>query len=170
MPWELVILNYDGNPPRYRTEADKSRELPLGTLDEVREHLSSVLPALEWYEDPPLIEMMKANGSDLWKHWDEAMIAHASLPKLRALFQDGELSLELFGFEQDGPLRFVLLDVRGGKNPMPILRALCEPRGWSLAEMGKDGEFLDFASADKKWDDWQRYLNYAINQVQDSDP
>jgi hypothetical protein len=166
MPWELTIVNYDGKPPRLYVHADKARQLPLGTLEEVRKHLSAVLPALEWYEDPPLIEMMKAAGSNLWETWDERTIASASRPKLRALYQEDELSLEMFGFEQDAPLHFVLLDVRGRKNPIPILRALCEPKGWSLAEMGKDGEFLDLSgNADRKWDDWQRFLKSAIDQT-----
>jgi hypothetical protein len=148
------MVNYDGKPPRFRKDADERRELPLGTLDEVRNHISTVLPEIKWSVEPPLIEMMKAA---------------ASIPKLQAVYYRANLSIEMFGFEQNGPLRFVLMDVRGSDNPIPILRKLCEPRGWSFAEMSKDGEFLDLSGNDKRWDNWQHYLNYAIDQVQDSD-
>jgi hypothetical protein len=169
MPWELTLVNYDGKPPRFRKDADERRELPLGTLEEVRKHISTVLPEIEWSVEPPLIEMMKATGSNLWEDWDEEMKAAASIPKLQAVYYRENLSIEMFGFEQNGPLRFVLMDVRGSDNPIPILRKLCEPRGWSFAEMSKDGEFLDLSGNDTRWDNWQHYLNYAIDQVQDSD-
>ena len=166
MPWELVVVKYDGKPPRLQRDSDKNRQLPLGTLDEVRDHISSLLPGIEWHVEPSLIEMMKANGSGLWKNWDERMIADASKPKLKATLIRDDMSFEMFGFEQDGPLRFFLLDVRGRENPLPLLRALCETKGWSIAEMGKDGEYLDLtgSSAQDRWDGWQRYLSAAINR------
>lgn len=166
MPWELVVVNYEGKPPRLYQDSDKTRQLPLGTLDEVRKHISTVFPGTEWREEPPLIDLMKASGSTSWKSWDKETIAAASKPKLRAVYGHGNLFFEMFGFEQDGPLRFVLLDIRGQENPLPLLRKLCEPKGWSLAEMGKDGEFLDFtgSSAEDKWNSWQLFLQQAINQ------
>jgi hypothetical protein len=169
MPWELSLINYDGKPPRLRTDEDERRKLPLGTLDEVRDHISSVWPETTWTVEPPLLEMMKASGNDLWKHWSEEMVAYASESKLRGLYQGAGFTVELFGFEQHTPLRFLLLDVRGRGNPIPVLKALCEPKGWCIAEMGKDGEYLNFATAEKKWDKWQRYLSAAIEGEEDDD-
>jgi hypothetical protein len=165
MPWELVVLNYDGQPPRHYKDSDKNRELPLGTLDEVREHISTVLHGTEWHEEPPLIELMKATGSTSWLTWDPDWIANASKPRLKAIYQEGDLWFEMFGFEQEGPLRSLLLDVRGNQNPLPLLRRLVEPTGWSIAEMGKDGEFLDFREAtQERWNGWSRFLSDALNQ------
>ena len=70
--------------------------------------------------------------------------------------------------ESSSPLRFVLLDVRGRGNPIPVLKALCKPKGWCIAEMGEDGEYLNFATAEKKWDEWQRYLSAAIEDQDDA--
>jgi hypothetical protein len=164
MPWELVVYHYGGPPPRLQKDADKKRQLPLGSLNEVRKHISTVLPGTEWYEDPPLIEMMKAAGNTSWETWDQQMIADASKPKLKSVYRHGNVTFEMFGFEQDGPLCYVLLDVRGCDNPLPLLRALCAPKGWSIAEMGKDGEFLDLDGphAEKCWNNWQRFLDSAI--------
>lgn len=166
MPWELTIVNYDGTPPRLFKDADEARELPMGTLDEVRKYISEVLPGTEWHEEPPLLEMMKASGSELWKDWDQQMIAFASMPKWRAIYQDGGLSFDMFGFEHDGPVKHFLIDVRGSENPIPALQVLCDTTGWSVAEMGKDGEFLDLdGAAGERWNQWRDYLNRAIQQT-----
>jgi hypothetical protein len=166
MPWELCVLDYDGKPPRLYTDSDKSRNRPLGTLDAVRLHISTVFLRTEWFEEPPLIEILKANGDTSWTNWDPQMIAEASKRKLKAVYEHGETTLEMFGFEQVEPLRFFLLDVRGHDDPIPLLRLLCEPKGWSVAEMGKDGEFLDFtASAETRWNGWLAFLNHALDQT-----
>jgi hypothetical protein len=115
--------------------------------------------------EPPLLEIMKASGLTLLEDWDGAMIADASKPKLRAVYQRANLSIEIFGFEQSGPLCFVLLEVRGRDNPLPELRKICQTKNWSLAEMCEDGEFLGLSVADERWKNWQRYLNFAIDDV-----
>lgn len=78
--------------------------------------------------EPPLLEIMKASGLTLLEDWDGAMIADASKPKLRAVYQRANLSIEIFGFEQSGPLCFVLLEVRGRDNPLPELRKICQTK------------------------------------------
>lgn len=164
MPWELTIVNYDGKPPRFASESLEEKFLPLGSLDEVRIHISTVLPETEWITEPPLIEIMKRTGSDSWKEWDPEMIASASHPKLKAYYDNGGLSLEMYGFEQDGPLRYLLVEVRGDANPIPTLRALCVPNGWSAHEMCRNAEFLDLAGdTHGRWSAWERFRNFAID-------
>ena len=116
-----------------------------------------------------MIEMMKTNGNDSWKSWDKEMIAWSSTPKLNALYESGDVCLEMYGFRKDGPLTFIHVDVRGCGNPIPALRSLCGPRGWSVAERCKDGEFLDLAGAsEKRWNEWQEYLKFALEQAERS--
>jgi hypothetical protein len=166
MPWELCVLDYDGKPPRLYKDSDKSRKRPLGTLDAVRLHISTVFRGTEWFEEPPLIELLKTNGDTSWKSWDPEMIADASKTKLKAVYDHGETTLEMFGFEQVEPLTFFLLDVRGRNDPIQLLRMLCEPKGWLVAEMGMDGEFLDLiASGEKRWNGWLAFLNHALDKT-----
>jgi hypothetical protein len=170
MPWELTIVNYDGAPPRLYEDRDKSRERPLGTLDEVRQHISDALPGTEWNVEPPLIEAMKATGCDLWKDWDELLIATCSQPTLKAYYQGCGFHFEMYGFGQadDGPIRHILLNVRGIGNPIPALRALCAPKGWCAAEAGcKDAKFLDFDAEEAEWRRVRDYLNQPIQQTTD---
>ena len=169
MPWELTILKYDGEPPRMRRDAQKERELPLGTLAEVKGHITEVMPGTEWYEEPSLIEIMKMTGSDTWKDWDDEMIAASSEPKIKAHFESGDTSFEMFGFEADGPIRHFLMDIRGNDNPISTLRALCLPKRWSVAEMSRDGEFLALSgNSDSRWNAWLGFLGAAIKK--DSGP
>ena len=166
MPWELTIVNYDGKPPRLASESLESKCLPLGTLDEVRAHISSVLPETEWLTEPPLIEIMKQTGSDSWKEWDPEMIASASRSKLKGYYENGGLFLEMYGFEQDGPLRYLLMEVRGDANPIPTLRTLCNPNGWSAHEMCRDAQFLDLdGDRHDRWSVWERFRNFAIGRA-----
>ena len=167
MPWELTLLKYDGVPPRFRRDADAQRELPLGTLHEVRNHISNALPGTAWYEELPLIEMMKANGSESWKTWDKEMIESASMPKLKAVYNAGGVCFEMFGFSQVGPLKHVLMEIRGNENPIPALRSLCDPKNWSVVEEGTEPEFIRLdGEAIDRWNKWQKYLNVAIQQSQ----
>jgi len=170
MPWELAVIKYDGQPPRLQKDASESRKRPLGSLDKVRQHISESLPGVEWHEEPPLIDMMKASGSKLWEDWDAEMIAHASQPTLTAVYRSGGVILEIYGFKENDPVGSILVDVRGDGNPIPALKAICEPKGWTIVEMGEDGEFLDLSGpATARWNAWQQYLNAAIEHVRTSD-
>lgn len=163
MPWELKIINYDGVPPRLVADSSREKHLTLGTLDEVRAHISSALPRTEWVTEPPLIEFMKRNGSDSWKEWDTDSIASASRPKLKAYYENDGMFFEMYGFDQDCPVQYFLLEVRGDEDPIPTLRALCSPKGWSAHEMCRDAEFLDL-DKDKqgRWSVWKNFRNFAI--------
>lgn len=162
MPWELEIRKYDGQIPRKRSEADSNRFLPLGAVEEVRLHLSKVLPTLEWEEEPPLLEILKASGSDLWKDWDEELLTSASRPKLKAYYESENLSIEFYGFDQPGELQYLLLDVRGEGNPLPLLKKICQPLCWSIADFRRDAEFINLDQTDSpRWRNWLGFLKRA---------
>lgn len=170
MPWELEIIKYDGPVPRLRADADETRFLPMGTVDDVRAYISETLPDTEWRVEPPLLEVMKASGSDTWKHWDESMIESASQPKLKAFYEAENLYIEIFGFDQIGLLRYLLMEVRGEGDPLPVLPSLCQPAGWSVADMCKDATFLDLDStSNPRWGKWRRFLSFAIGKTNGED-
>jgi hypothetical protein len=170
MPWELEIIKYDGPVPRLRADVDETRLLPLGTVEDVRAHVSETLPAIEWQVEPPLIEVLKASGSDSWKHWDESTIESASQPTLKACYELEDLYIEIFGFKQASPLRYLLMEVRGEGDPLPVLRALCKPTGWSVADMCKDAVFLDLDSTtNPRWEKWRRFLGFAMGKANRED-
>ncbi len=166
MPWELTIVNYDGEPPRFVADSNRDRHLPLGTLEEVRAYISSVLPKTQWVTEPPLIEIMKRSGSDSWKEWDAESIASASRPKLKAHYEADGVSFEMYGFDQNGPVQYFLLEVRGDQNPIPTLRTLCSPKGWSAHEMCRGAEFLDLnLDRQGRWSVWEKFRDFAIGRA-----
>ena len=170
MPWELTLVKYDGEPPRRVSDASRDRYLAMGTLEEVQQHISSVLPATEWVKEPSPIEVMKHGGSDSWKDWDDEMIASASQRKLKGYFLRDDLSLEIYGFEQEGPLRYVLVEVRGEGDAISTLRALCCPVGWSAHDMSRDAAFIDLTgSGNTRWSFWKRFRDFAIGRAADGE-
>ena len=65
MPWELWIVKYDADSPREEDGFDEAHGLPLGTLDEIRVHFTEVFAGIEWFEEPPLLEVMGRTASEL---------------------------------------------------------------------------------------------------------
>jgi hypothetical protein len=129
MPWELCILKYEGAPPRFRAHTSESRELPLGSLEEVRQHIDRVFPGTVWEEEPSLIEVMKLTGNKSWEKWDAKMIEASSYPTLKGLYERGDLTFEMFGFEQPEPLSYFFSMYVDPKNLFHCYSHCVNPKG-----------------------------------------
>ena len=171
MPWELVIVKYSGPPPLHRTEAEMAREVPLGTRADIRSHISRVLPSMQWHEEPSLLELTKARGSDSWKSWDAEQMEAWSQPRLIAVFESNEIELTMFGFGQKDPVESLYVEIHGGADPIRVLQLLCEPGNWTVAEVDRDAEIIDLSGpkARLQWEKWQAYLQNVIDQFEESE-
>jgi hypothetical protein len=165
MPWEITLVNYEGNPALSYRAPDRPEPLPLGSKQSVVERISSCVPELEWYEEPPMTEMIQRFPDhpfrELLASWPEEMRARASRPKLRAIYDQGDLSMELYGFDED-PLKFLCIEVRGNDDPLPLLRRLCVPNGWSVVD-DADGSFLDLST--DRAGGWERFRNWRDTAI-----
>ena len=151
MPWEVTIRGAD----------DK----PLGDRASVVKLISTAVPAMEWYEEPPLLERIK----DMPDHpfhaliptWTEETRASFTRSKLYGDLDAGEFSIRLYGFESQ-PIASVCAEIRGNGNPVPLLAAICNLNGW-FATDDRDGQRIDLGSESAKgWESFREYRNQVI--------
>jgi hypothetical protein len=158
MPWEVTLVNYGGAPPANYYAADRPDPQPLGGHDEVIEWIKVAAPELEWGQSetlPP--EMLAAFSPEI-----REMMAR---PQLRALYEDAEFSLELYGFEQE-PIASLHADLRGDGNPLLLLARICAGRRWSVVN-GADGSFVDLEAArPEQWDAFREWRDRAVGGIE----
>src|SRR5262245_15723082 len=143
MPWQLCILKYDGTVPRFPREMDRTRLVPLGTREEVRQHVEAVFPDAAWSEE-----------------------TIASWPKLMARFDMDGLSFEMY-LPLTHSINDFGVDILGRGNPVPHLRALLKPKEWIAMEFAREGEFFTFQSgANERWGRWQEYLAREYGSIE----
>src|SRR5262249_19638291 len=146
MPWELTIRRPGGEP--------------LGNRDEVIRAMSTALPAIDWVEEPPLLEQIK----DMPEHsfhkllptWPAETREHFARPRLRGDYDAGEFVIQFFGFEAQ-PIVFLLAEVRGNGNPLPPLAKLCSVTGWAAMEAGTT-QPIDLTADEAEG--WKRFCEY----------
>jgi hypothetical protein len=157
MPWELLVR--------------KPRDETLGCRAEVVSCIAAAVPAIEWVEDPPLLDQIK----DIPEHslhsllptWPEETRAYFSQPHLRGDYFADDLSIRLYGFEAE-PLMGVHVEVRGNGNPLPVLAAICVVHGW-VAIDSDAGTPVDLtAGAAPGWEQFRQYRDRAIGIVHKS--
>lgn len=103
MPWEITIVN-------------SNRERPLGTKHAVTEWLAAALPGLELARSPgPPDEFFAGLPESL----RTAVRGAFESPRLEAVYEDGDLSIEFHCADED-PIRFLTADVRGDGNPVSV--------------------------------------------------
>ena len=115
----------------------------LGSLDALRPVFRARLPGLAFYREPSGPEKLAATRITypevIRKHFEQAPA------EVRADFASGDLHLRfVFGPEGQDQIDSVAVEVRGGVDPAPFLRALCAPDGWVAEE--PDGDRLDLAA------------------------
>jgi len=170
MPWELTAVKYDGAPPQYTREIDSARQLPLGPCDTVREWISSALPGIAWSREPSLAETSCRLGMELPDCWDEDTRRLAAMSKWRGQFGSENLFVEMYGLYDGADIRSFEIEVRGTADPIPCLQKLCEKPKWTLAEVGKDGQCLEFDSnASRRWNDFRNWVEDAVDHLQSDD-
>lgn len=147
MTWKLMVLKYDGQPPRWRHEAvANSRCLPLGTPGQVRQHASEGLPGIEWGEAASLAEQLRQAGMGARDAGEEEIMAGLDRPWVVGRLQADDFSLVLDAFHGD-IIHGFFVTVHGMGNPVPALAQLCRAGGWCLAEATEDGECFDLSES-----------------------
>ena len=110
--------------------------------------------------------MIKRNGSDSWKEWDEEELERNSRPHIVAIYERDDVYIEMFGFEPKKPVTYICTAVRGADNPVPALQALFNPNCWSVYAVGGNQELVDLnGDASSKWEEWQAKLQSVISDV-----
>jgi hypothetical protein len=154
MPWEAIIR--------------RPRNEPLGCRAEVVRLIAAAAPAIEWVEDPPLLDQIK----DMPEHslhsllptWPEETRAYFSQPHLRGDYFEGDLSIRLYGFEAE-PLQGVHVEVRGNGNPLAVLAAICVGQGWVVIDSNAGTPVDLTAGAASGWEEFRQYRDRAIDIV-----
>lgn len=157
MPWEVTIQG--------------PNDSALGDRETVVKLISSAIPEMQWSEEPPLLERIK----DMPDHpfhaliptWPEETRASFARSKLYGDMETGELSIRLYGFE-DQPISSVCVKIRGNGNPVPLLAAICNPNGWFATDDG-DGQRIDLAGESAKgWESFRDYRDRVIRSARES--
>jgi hypothetical protein len=154
MPWEVKIR--------------KPGSEPLGSRAEVVGLIAAAVPAIEWIEDPPLLDQIKDmpdhSFHQLLPTWPEETRAYFSQPHLRGDYLEADLSIRLYGFEAV-PLTCVHAEVRGNGNPLPVLAAICRGNGWVVVE-SDGGTPVELAGATAPgWERFRQYRDEAIRGI-----
>lgn len=163
MPWELTVLKLDGPPPRYGREIDPARRRPLGRCEEVRQIIDAAFPGMEWTQEPSTIESSRRLNLSIPESWDAETLHVASLPQWKGIFVCGRLYVEVYSLPDGADLDFMHVEVRGEGDPLPYLRQLCEPRQWTVVEIGKDGQCLNFeGNAGQRWQGFRDLVAFVV--------
>jgi hypothetical protein len=119
MPWHLAVV--------------ASEDRLLGTRDEVVARISAALPGMRWAEGPSSFDELGSipNHPFLQMPWTEEQRTVFSLPKLTGTYDGEDFGLEVRGLETCPLTSFSVME-SGEGNPLPALRKVCRPGGWSL--------------------------------------
>jgi len=146
MSWGVTIVK-DPN--------DKS--VRLGSRQEVIDAFAKCTPSIELFKpDVPPPEMLAI--------MPEILRESALRADLEAIFDDEEQDVYLHFYCSDEPeIRFVNAEVQGDGNPMPILKALCLPNGWSLLD--ENGPQIDLdAETARGWEKFRSFSDAAFGE------
>ncbi len=153
MPWELTISAGSGEP--------------LGDRQAVVDHISTALPSLQWFEQPPLLEQIKEIPDHpfhkLIPAWPPEIQASFARSKLLGDLEADDFSIQLYGFEEQ-PLLTLSVEVRGDGNPIPALASICVPKNWLATENGASQQ-IDFGADAEGWQKFRDDRDTAIRTL-----
>jgi hypothetical protein len=150
MPWTLIIARANGEP--------------LGAVDHVRAVIEQRLPGTRFWRDPSGAERLAAMDRRGVAIPPELGQILGDLPAdERGLYDSGGISLEFF-LGTDPTVKSLTIDVRGGGNPIPALRLLCESDGWQVRELS--GAAVDLGAADAEAG-WTRFIHYRDKGIEE---
>ena len=155
MPWEVTIR--------------APGKGPLGHRDSLVESISATVPAVDWIEEPPLLDRIK----DMPDHpfhaliptWPQEALESAARSKLYGYLDSGECSMQFYGFERE-PIESIGVEVRGTGNPVPLLAAICIPNGW-IATDDCTGQPIDLTADSAAG--WEQFCEYRSRVIEDSE-
>ena len=135
MSWDVMIFNFEGEPPPDFTELSEDFEFPpLGPSADVREAISQSLPGGVDWSDP---------------YW--------------GLFAKDGFSFE-FNTGKKDPIESIMVHVRGGGDPVAALLAIAVPNNWILVDCST-GELIDPDDpSNAAWQDFQAFRDRALGQ------
>lgn len=169
MSGDLSIVKYKNAPPARRSEMRQEETLSLGSLSEIKTILERQFPEIEWEMEPSLLSILQKSGSDLWKDWDEEMLASASRPRLVGHVDTDDLLVRFHSLPTDdeAEVPYLLVELHSVGNPYIALGSLCEQNGWVAVGPNPEDEFIDFEQAIKSWEDWQQNEDQSLEEARE---
>lgn len=153
MPWDVTIHH--------------PNDEALGPRDEVIKLVSAAVPAITWFEEPPLLERIKDMPDhpfhELIPTWPEETRASFARSTTLGDFESDDFSIRLYGFETV-PVKAIHLEIRGNGNPLPFIAAICLPSGWIAVDCS-NGQTLDFSS--RSASGWERFREYRDRVIRE---
>ena len=150
MPWEVTI----------RRSAGES----LGSITAVLDQVQAALPGVQLYREPSGADRVAAARARGVEFPDPIRQIFERQPaRVRAVLEENGVSVLLYGFEAD-PLVALHAEVRGDGDPVPILAAVCRPRGW-IAVDDAAGQPVDLAGAAAGWEAFRAYRERAVSGI-----
>ena len=149
MPWELQALPSDDVGS-------------LGTVEHVQAKLRAALPEIELFRDASGSEKlasMESQGIEvpdvIREHWLRSTGAH------QGLIEGDGFTIEFRLGENDAAVVAVGIDVRGGGDPMPVLRRLMKVEGWKVVDL------TGRPPTAESWQSFGTWREDAIEQIKD---
>lgn len=156
MAWEVTIRGADGDA--------------LGDEAAVRSWLNAAVPDLQRCREPSGAEAVaaaRARGMEYPPALREVLETVPSQSVARV--EQGDLSMQLYGFDHE-TIRAIHVEVRGRGDPIPILAAICGPRGW-LAVDDSSGRPVELGDASTSgWEAFQAYRAHALAAMGRGEP
>ena len=146
MPWDIIIVN-----------GSREDHPPLGDRETVIAHISSAVPGLELCQPPRPPEQVLQMMPDAVR---QSMLR----PRLEAEYEANDLSIQFYCTDEP-VIRSINAEVRGNGNPVPILAAICTPRGWSVIDVSGNS-VVDLTKAEANaWDRFRKWRDRAIDTL-----
>jgi hypothetical protein len=149
MPWELRAL-----------PADDSGS--LGTVERVQGKLRAAVPEIELYRDASgteKIAAMEARGVQVPEVIRERWLG--SKGAYQGLVEGEGFTIEFHLGEDEAAVVAVGIDVRGGGDPMPVVRRLMGIEGWKVVDLQDEPPTMESWTAFSTWRD------EGIDDIQD---
>jgi hypothetical protein len=144
MPWELTIV---GSPT--------DEKIPLGPRQLIIDAVAKILPGTV-LQRPPL------PPQDFLDSLSPTVRDAFTRPQLEAAYEVDKLSFEFHTWDFPN-IPFLCVNVRGEGNPLPVLRKLCVPNGWTVVS-GSDKSAVDLeADTAIQWDAFREFRDDAFN-------
>jgi hypothetical protein len=151
MPWELQVSAADGGES-------------MGWVDEVQATLRAAVPGIVFLRGiggAEKIAAMEAQGVEvpdvIREHWLASKGAHLGH------FEGQDVTIEFDFGEDEAKVAAILVEVRGGGDPMPVVRRLTEIDGWAVVD-ARGGP-----PTAESWQEFGTWRDEAVRQVDDGE-